>query len=49
MLLRKGYGADGRRNLGKTNGVLDAGTHLFSKPFNLEELATKVRTLLDGA
>ena len=30
------------------NGVLDAGTHLISKPYTIEELAAKVRTMLDG-
>jgi CheY-like chemotaxis protein len=31
------------------NGVLDVGVHLVSKPFSLEQLATKVRAVLDGA
>jgi DNA-binding response OmpR family regulator len=29
------------------NGVLDPGTHLLSKPFNIEDLAAKIRSLLD--
>jgi PAS domain S-box-containing protein len=29
------------------NGMLDAGKHLLSKPFNIEDLAAKVRSLLD--
>ena len=29
------------------NGILDPGTHLLSKPFNIEDLASKVRNLLD--
>lgn len=29
------------------NGVLDAGTHLVSKPFTIDDLAIKVRALLD--
>jgi DNA-binding response OmpR family regulator len=28
-------------------GVLDAGVHLISKPFTLDQLATKVRAVLD--
>jgi CheY-like chemotaxis protein len=44
ILFTTGY----TRNAIVHNGVLDAGTHLLSKPFNIEELATKVRTLLDG-
>jgi CheY-like chemotaxis protein len=30
------------------NGVVDAGTHLLSKPFNMDELGAKVRAILDG-
>jgi PAS domain S-box-containing protein len=30
------------------NGVLDAGVELIGKPFTIEELATKVRAVLDG-
>ena len=44
ILFTTGY----TRNAIVHNGVLDIGTHLLSKPFNIEELATKVRTLLDG-
>jgi DNA-binding response OmpR family regulator len=29
------------------NGVLDAGKHLLPKPFAIEDLAAKVRILLD--
>ena len=43
VLFTTGY----TRNAIVHNGVLDAGTHLISKPFNIEELALKVRTLLD--
>ncbi|WGD31365.1 response regulator [Ancylobacter sp. WKF20] len=35
------------RNAIVHNGVLDAGTHLLPKPFNIEALATKVREILD--
>lgn len=30
------------------NGVLDAGTNLLAKPFNIDDLAAKVRSILDG-
>jgi signal transduction histidine kinase/CheY-like chemotaxis protein len=30
-------------------GVLDPGVHLISKPFTLDQLAAKVRTILDGS
>jgi hypothetical protein len=29
------------------NGVLDAGTHLLPKPFSIDDLAAKVRSILD--
>jgi PAS domain S-box-containing protein len=35
------------RNAIVHNGMLDPGTNLLSKPFGIEELATKVRRLLD--
>ena len=44
VLFTTGY----TRNAIVHNGVLDTGTHLLSKPFNIEDLATKVRTMLDG-
>ena len=36
------------RNAIMHNGILDAGTTLLSKPFSLQELALKVRRLIDG-
>jgi PAS domain S-box-containing protein len=44
VLFTTGY----TRNAIVHNGVLDSGTSLLSKPFNIEDLATKVRSLLDG-
>lgn len=35
------------RNAIVHNGILDAGTNLLTKPFSIEELASKVRSLLD--
>ena len=35
------------RNAIVHNGVLDAGTNLLTKPFSIEELASKVRAMLD--
>ena len=35
------------RNAIVHNGILDAGTNLLTKPFSIEELASKVRILLD--
>ena len=43
VLFTTGY----TRNAIVHNGVLDPGTHLISKPFNIEDLAAKVRNLLD--
>jgi CheY-like chemotaxis protein len=37
------------RNAIVHNGILDRGTHLLSKPFSIDELATKVRQVLDEA
>jgi CheY-like chemotaxis protein len=36
------------RNAIVHNGILDAGTNLLTKPFSIEELADKVRTILDS-
>jgi PAS domain S-box-containing protein len=44
VLFTTGY----TRNAIVHNGILDPGTHLLSKPFNIEDLAAKVRSLLDG-
>lgn len=43
VLFTTGY----TRNAIVHNGVLDAGKHLLSKPFAIEDLAAKVRNLLD--
>jgi len=43
VLFTTGY----TRNAIVHNGMLDPGKHLLSKPFNIEDLATKVRSLLD--
>jgi CheY-like chemotaxis protein len=43
VLFTTGY----TRNAIVHNGMLDAGKHLLSKPFNIEDLAAKVRSLLD--
>jgi ActR/RegA family two-component response regulator len=44
ILFTTGY----TRNAIVHNGVLDAGTHLISKPYTINDLAEKVRALLDG-
>nr|WP_245218887.1 PAS domain-containing protein [Rubellimicrobium aerolatum] len=44
VLFTTGY----TRNAVVHNGVLDAGVHLIGKPFTLEELAAKLREVLDG-
>jgi len=44
VLFTTGY----TRNAIVHNGVLDAGTHLLPKPFAVNELAAKVRFILDG-
>jgi CheY-like chemotaxis protein len=36
------------RNAIVHNGILDAGTNLLTKPFTIEELASKVRAILDA-
>lgn len=36
------------RNAVVHNGILDAGTHLLQKPFSLEQLAEKVRRVIDA-
>lgn len=36
------------RNAVVHNGVLDPGTHFLAKPFSIEQLAAKVRAVLDG-
>ncbi len=43
VLFTTGY----TRNAIVHNGMLDAGKHLLSKPFAIEDLAAKVRALLD--
>jgi PAS domain S-box-containing protein len=43
VLFTTGY----TRNAIVHNGMLDAGKHLLSKPFNINDLAVKVRSLLD--
>jgi CheY-like chemotaxis protein len=37
------------RNAVVHNGVVDAGVHLIGKPFTIEQLAAKVREVLDSA
>jgi nitrogen-specific signal transduction histidine kinase/CheY-like chemotaxis protein len=37
------------RNAIVHNGILDPGTHLLTKPFSIDDLATKVRQLLDAS
>ena len=36
------------RNAIVHNGVLDSGTHLLPKPFSIDDLASKMRSILDG-
>ncbi len=45
VLFTTGYTCDVAVN----NGVLDAGMQLLSKPFTLDQLAARVRSVLDGA
>jgi CheY-like chemotaxis protein len=44
VLFTTGY----TRNAIVHNGVLDSGTQLLSKPFTVDDLAAKVRSILDG-
>ncbi|WP_342709141.1 ATP-binding protein [Bradyrhizobium sp. B124] len=44
LLYTTGY----TRNAIVHNGILDPGTNLLPKPFSIDELATKVREVLDG-
>ena len=44
MLFTTGY----TRNAIVHNGVLDPGVNLISKPFTLEQIATKIRSVLNG-
>jgi CheY-like chemotaxis protein len=44
VLFTTGY----TRNAIVHNGVLDSGTELLSKPFSIDDLAAKVRSILDG-
>ncbi len=44
LLFTTGY----TRNAIVHNGVLDAGVELIGKPFTIEELAVKVREVLDA-
>jgi len=46
--LRVLYTTGYTRNAVVHNGILDAGTHLLQKPFSLEQLAEKVRRVIDG-
>jgi CheY-like chemotaxis protein len=43
VLFTTGY----TRNAIVHNGVLDTGMHLLSKPFSLDDLAVRVRSILD--
>jgi len=45
VLFTTGY----TRNAVVHNGVLDAGVHLIGKPFTIEELAVRVREVLDAS
>jgi len=46
--LRVLYTTGYTRNAVVHNGVLDPGTHLLQKPFSLEQLAQKVRHVIEG-
>ena len=41
------YTTGSTRNTIVHNGMLDPGTNLLTKPFSIEELAAKVRKILD--
>jgi CheY-like chemotaxis protein len=43
------YATGYTRNAVVHNGMLDPGTNLLQKPFSLDQLARKVRTVLDGS
>ena len=45
ILFTTGY----TRNAVVNNGVLDSGTQLLTKPFTVDQLAAKVRSVLDGS
>ncbi|RUP07911.1 response regulator [Hyphomicrobium sp.] len=45
VLFTTGY----TRNAIVHNSVLDSGTHFLQKPFTIEQLASKIRSVLDGA
>ncbi len=45
VLFTTGY----TRNAVVHNGVLDPGTHFLPKPFGIDQLASKVRGVLDGS
>ena len=45
--LKVRYTSDYTRNAIVHNGVLDTGVQLISKPFTLEQLALKIREVLD--
>ena len=44
MLFTTGY----TRNAVVHNGMLDPGVNFLAKPFTIDQLATKVREVLDG-
>jgi CheY-like chemotaxis protein len=44
VLFTTGY----TRNAGVHNGILDPGTNFLAKPFGIDQLAAKIRSVLDG-